>query len=965
MANTNTNSSWGHYFIGQGVNFDDYNIKDYPLNNNVLGTGTNKKWVQSLTNRDGSTIFDYPYMYIICTFDRGNNEFINASRRLFTLKLLSGVTSSTSHLIYNKETTNEKNIWYKEFDQGNIAVVFKIKREKIPSYFNGFYVCVENTESGGDSDYRRSEKTYIFSINKSRTELYFTSGFLDYDIVIGQEANYFNNRINKILRYGTNVQLYGLEASGKNNYNYHNGEIKITYDDTRYGSEENLSINSFKVYYDDGTTSEGLSNLSTEKTIINIAAKLSTEEEADLNISNIPQHWRTIGKKWIPKNNNFFRDIKKITRDEITLSSSIKEELILDSDFPLDNMKCYLIDVNKNKLSEKTFTKNRCYLNYDEEIFINSKTNLTNLSSIKKNEYFLILEGTNRFDQLSTSIEFEETIKLTNNSEYNYIAIDVIPKIVDAEDYEVLGNIIFTDEYLTFNNEKVTIIDRINLTSISIDWENNFHGFYGLLEDKREQKFYWNDIYSSEERHEWYNTDSDLKKYSYNILRNPPHSLDYSDDKLTKFIYIAPNLIYEGNKVISNVEEFQLCRATQLKVKNNSVVLKGTVLSYYLEDNGSDKNDLYTANSFVQGRLDTSPVYFGYSRQGTVSKPVCETLKFILTNLDNNEEAVGILPIPDFILSSILENFKIGSTKKIDFSALNIEGIFNNILNFINNNTGSSNIELKLSLWYTYPNTTKSKELFTFSIDGIEIAGGEPSFGIRKRGIIVNPKTDNNDIEDGYAQKINIEANEVDGKDTAIPLEINVYKEGSKIDSCTIEYKDESFYFDGVDVSKLKEQSDTNKTSIDTLNTNIGDENSGLKKQIKDNITNITNLQNGFSLINAFVTEEIQVNKGTDGDYEDGDAYDSSATITDNRITSNSICFPIIRPIGTNGEIRNIGITCYITSLTVQNGQCQVGYITGCPAITIGTRKWKVGIKLFVINLPTPVATNISETEEI
>ena len=88
MASVNSSSQWGaDYFIGQSISFEKYNIKNYPLNNNLPEGNKNKRWILSLTNRDGKTLFDHPYLYIICTFKRETGEFINENRRFFTLML--------------------------------------------------------------------------------------------------------------------------------------------------------------------------------------------------------------------------------------------------------------------------------------------------------------------------------------------------------------------------------------------------------------------------------------------------------------------------------------------------------------------------------------------------------------------------------------------------------------------------------------------------------------------------------------------------------------------------------------------------------------------------------------------------------------------------------------------------------------------------------------------------------------
>jgi hypothetical protein len=153
-------------------------------------------------------------MYIICTFERGNSEFINKGTRLFTLNLLQG---SNATPIYTQEEADGEDIWYKEFNQSHIAVVFKIKREAMEKeYFNGFFVRVENKTSSGSDGYRCAERNFYFSTTRARSTLYFTGGMVDYDIQKGNEVVFYNNQIKKILKYGANVKVYAEETNNNN-----------------------------------------------------------------------------------------------------------------------------------------------------------------------------------------------------------------------------------------------------------------------------------------------------------------------------------------------------------------------------------------------------------------------------------------------------------------------------------------------------------------------------------------------------------------------------------------------------------------------------------------------------------------------------------------------------------------------------------------------------------------------------
>jgi hypothetical protein len=144
-------------------------------------------------------------MYIICNFDRESGEFININSRFFTLELMyenSNLEISTETFISNQKSSQGGAVWYKEFDNGNIAIVFKIPTNKIKDNASlvGFKTTITNNESGND---RKSSREYLFNTDAPRTTLYFTGG-VNPDIVNGTITSFRNNRIKKISVYGKN-----------------------------------------------------------------------------------------------------------------------------------------------------------------------------------------------------------------------------------------------------------------------------------------------------------------------------------------------------------------------------------------------------------------------------------------------------------------------------------------------------------------------------------------------------------------------------------------------------------------------------------------------------------------------------------------------------------------------------------------------------------------------------------------
>ena len=989
MASVNSSSQWGaDYFIGQSISFEKYNIKNYPLNNNLPEGNKNKRWILSLTNRDGKTLFDHPYLYIICTFKRETGEFINENRRFFTL-MLNGSP------IFNQKKADGSNIWYEEINQGHIAVVFKIGRESVPNSILNFTVVVENQKEV-DDDYRCAECQYTFSIKKPRTTLYFTSGFLDWDIEKGSEDNYQNNEITKLINYGTNVKVWAEESNNNNNKNdtFHNGKIKLSFDNVCYNSESEREVKKIRITYSTETTEttetfDYSNELAIQlKDIDKIEVLLKDDNNyIPLNTTKTLKYWKTyFTNQKIDLRDSIFHQIVETSEKEVFLYNKMSFAVSLPINFPFEVTQALLcpneeninnsIKINSRIISNYYFisanTEETFSISYDNKIKINNQPKLT------QKDYYLVLQGRNYFtgESLFTIKKLENTF----SNDEKYVAINLNPNIIgyqNEELYNVKGNVIFIDEYLTYLNNKnifegvIIDISNNNFQTTTLNYTSHYGGIKGFLKETSKEKILHKDLFSNASNAYIWKKDT---KYTHYSLKNPsktsnpnnPSTGNHNnnqDSSNTKFLYVCPIITYQNQFVNTCVKEFILCRSCPMDVEPSSIKLKGTTLYYYLNNNGSDQNNQYTANDFVKKRCNSiSPSYFGYARE-----ELKERLHFDLETSDREDWADGEVrfSINPSLLSMLLENFKEKTTKKIDFSTLGLSSI----VDFINRNKGKK-ITLTLSLYYDYGNTNdKSKVLFSSIFNNIEITGGEPSFGIRKRGIIVNPKTGNNDLDDGYAQKINVEANEVDEKNVATPLEINVYKEGVKLDSCAIEYKDESFYFDGVDVSKLKIQSDANKTSI-------GNSTSGLIKDVKDNTLAIGNNSN---VINSQIKPYLQglgvhhlfkdvyrndsnenFNSTNLGVLNYGDGWVKEVTFSQN-ITGNSICIPQCEVVyKSGGSITDnqfaSQINCTILNLFQTANSYTVKFSTSCPTNT-NNYEWIVKVHLYVINLPTFTAT--------
>ena len=180
--------------------------------------------------------------------------------------------------------------------------------------------------------------------------------------------------------------------------------------------------------------------------------------------------------------------------------------------------------------------------------------------------------------------------------------------------------------------------------------------------------------------------------------------------------------------------------------------------------------------------------------------------------------------------------------------------------------TQGGTLSLKLTYYDDNDTTTTTDDytIFEFVVDNISIISGSRPLGLRKNGIIINPKAPNEDLENGVAEKIylkaNIETSTPEGATTSVttasggviemlvndnngvPLknkkEQNIkcnieyrgtQKKETKEDGTTKIYYEGDFFFDGVNLSELK-------------NT-VGNSGSGLVKDVNDNKTDIANLK--------------------------------------------------------------------------------------------------------------------------
>ena len=276
------------------------------------------------------------------------------------------------------------------------------------------------------------------------------------------------------------------------------------------------------------------------------------------------------------------------------------------------------------------------------------------------------------------------------------------------------------------------------------------------------------------------------------------------------------------------------------------------------------------------------------------------------------------------------------------------------------------------------------------------ITGIRP-LGLRKNGIIINPIEPNEDltmenIEEKVAQRINAKTYEY-GTNTIRGTILQgraVTAEGAPFEKSTlkplIEYEEQlngrsgfdgsgGYLFDGINLQNLQKQTiDTSNVDslinkINGLNTTIGNASSGLIKQINDNNyainSQIKPYLQGLGVHHLF--KEVYRNDSNEnfnstnlGVLNYGDGWVKEVTFSQN-ITGNSICIPQCEVVyKSGGSITDnqfaSQINCTILNLFQTANSYTVKFSTSCPTNT-KNYEWIVKVHLYVINLPTFIAT--------
>ena len=1011
------NSEFGDYYsISQGREIDlspnetkGIIYKLYYKFSSVLGG-------YYLSNRGNNLYITHPWVYFVCQLHRRGADFYTPTGFSLSCAVKKGENEYTIDIFDDK--AHGKYIGY-NYEGDTALIAFRIDA----AYFKGVDEIVSFTPTingvGGPISkiYTISEQPLLKSLywNDDNTlkSITYTSNINKTQVLIQDWYDAYN------------VGLSSYYKDGTKSYKYYNQNFYFFFNQARYLSSSNITPDKVNFYYLDNGVQKVLTTELTSSTL-NSRNILINDEGKQVNFNKISVTFISKAKdssgaqanleKEIPIEENFsfkhysyaFNDLQKtgifqlknpinIERNNITLLSKIAYTIQIPEDFPYDfTGKTLAFKKGNNTVVNAVVTKDKIKIDKTEAITITSPSTGTDIkinvtysngsdnttTSIFSNGAHT-LEGSirNRF----TGEDDDETVcSIEPTFNKQYILIDGVNYQIQAlgttqngdQVVDIPGRVLLSGEYIDITQTKdITqwIIDTETLSLI-----NNCTSIDFPFDCKMKSS---QDLYDLGETETIVTKDStdDTLKYNYNTL-NP----NLEDKNLTYFISLEPILSAElknDDDTVNTVtvktynELFTIGRlATPVVDESFIPKFEGNILKYSLTEYGGDKNNYYDSDFFINSRLDRQPKYFSLARTSNSTANEKLTIEFFEKDGDSYKDSPSksctAKITTDTALEQILSSFRENMIGELDLSAIMSETPWTSLI--------GKTVKIKVSYYYEIGNY--KKDLIAFELLNIAMQSGSRSLGLRKNGIIVAPTEQKEDLPLGTSQRINLKTqlSSDNTKRNGTALEVRVcdaagtpLKNGDEEITCTIEYRNDSasnngagaFYFDGVNVSELKNTVSHSTTGlvkkVGDLETTVGNSSSGLVKDVNDNKTDIANLKG----LQIFTITKNKIGKSSDQQYKEGDAYTQSVDIADTRIKSTSICIPIasIDAANSDGDARKTA-TCQAYSATPSDGKCNVGYITG--AYDYGGGKWYVQIMLIVINLPSNVtsSTNLETT---
>lgn len=576
------------------------------------------------------------------------------------------------------------------------------------------------------------------------------------------------------------------------------------------------------------------------------------------------------------------------------------------------------------------------------------------------------------------SIEFSDILnKFTNNKE----TINFYLPLIDEYKYYNLGEIFLLKSetnninFSCYNRENIVKHYNLNLMDKFITEES------AIIFDATE----WTNHAVSKS---WKIQNSDIPLNSINFQDASVLENEISEGLKSHFSYYSPVIELNEQDITSMIKmpiekDFYTVLYCKPFLNSNNVDLglkiKNNTLFYKFPEGSFDWNTSFKDNDFIN---------YAISKNGSIGLSDQDRNECLTLQISDNKNSYSI----EISTNGIKVNNNNNPDKKLLFHELltNFYCGTERTLSLPGFSTNSSTVTIYFKYEKSYAGT--SYTIFEKIINDVPVASGDRPLGLRKGGIIVNPLEQNEQLPQGTAEQINlkteiVESNKLVGKGINIlvcdpngnPLDETVaieYK--AKYDIQSQKVSDGAFYFDGVNLSELKNTVNNSETGlvkkVRDLENKVGEEAvgdspaTGLINQVNQNTTDIIDLKG----LEIFTVTKNKIGKDSaNSQYESGDAYIQSANIQDKRIKSTSICIPIASIDPDSDVNARKTATCQAYSVIPSDGNCSIGYVTGAYKHASGNGNWHVQIMLIVINLPSNLAsstnletTSIDETEE-
>ena len=478
----------------------------------------------------------------------------------------------------------------------------------------------------------------------------------------------------------------------------------------------------------------------------------------------------------------------------------------------------------------------------------------------------------------------------------------------------------------------------------------------------------------------WEVQNSDVPLDSMNFRVEGVMESDISEGSKSYFSYCRPVIKLSKQEDITSItkmpieKQFYTVLYCQRFLKDDpdlGLKIKNGTLFYKFPEGSFDCNATFKDNDFIN---------YAISENRSIGLSDQERNEHFTLTISNNNETYSIeistsgikingnnTDINSLFFHELLTNFYCGTER---------------ILQLPYFSTTSSEVNISFKYEKSYAGTNYI--IFEKTINNVPVASGDRPLGLRKGGIIVNPLEQNEQLPQGIAEQINlktkiVESNKLVGKGINIlvcdpngnPLDETVaieYK--ADYDTQTQKVSNGAFYFDGVNVSELKNVVNNSETGlvkkVGDLETTVGDSDSGLVKDVNQNTSNISSLL-GLEcfVLDAFAKED----NGNVKYFSDGDSYTGSIIFSNDKITANSICIPFLSVVqrtveeGENSnhiKLLRENLRLFSTGLSQAAGSASLEYAIYIPNEALYNYNIRLKGRLLVINLPSVLTSSIN-----